>query len=126
MALSMRIFKNKAFFQWAKHEKLKDAALIKAVEEMEDGLWEASLGGGVYKKRIPIPGQGKRSSLRTIIAYKINNVAIFVYGFAKNNKANISAKEQKALKLLAKLYLGYNEKELEKAIKIGEFIEVKL
>lgn len=122
----MRIFKNKAFFQWAKHEKLKDAALIKAVEEMEDGLWEANLGGGVYKKRIPIPGQGKRSSLRTIIAYKINNVAIFVYGFAKNNKANISAKEQKALKLLAKLYLGYNEKELEKAIKIGEFIEVKL
>lgn len=121
----MRIFKNKVFFQWAKHEKLKDAALVKAVEEMENGLWEASLGGGIYKKRIPIPGQGKRSSLRTIVAYKTDNIAIFVYGFAKNNKANISEKEQKALKLLAKLYLGYSGKELEKAIKIGEFIEVK-
>jgi hypothetical protein len=46
----MRIFKNKAFFSWSKEEKLTNISLKKAIQEIEDGLFEANLGGSVFKK----------------------------------------------------------------------------
>ena len=47
-----------------------------------------------------------------------------VDGFAKNERANISDKELKALKLLATQSLGYTNPALVKAIEAGELIEV--
>lgn len=61
---------------------------------------------------------------RTIIAYKAKNRAIFIYGYAKNSKENISLKEEQALKKLAKIYFGYEEHEINKAVNSGELIEV--
>lgn len=48
--------------------ELDDRILLDAVDEMERGLIDADLGGGVYKKRIALPGRGKRGSTRTLIA----------------------------------------------------------
>jgi hypothetical protein len=121
----MRVFKNKVFSKWAAKEGLDDAALLAAVEEMECGLIDADLGGHVVKKRVAIGGRGKSGGARTLLAYKIGNKAFFVYGFAKNARANISAEELKALKHLAKELLGYSEKALAAAIKHGALIEVK-
>ena len=59
------------------------------------------------------------------MVYQQNNKAFFVYGFAKNERASISDKELKALKLLAAQLLGYTNPALVKAIKAGELIEVK-
>lgn len=120
----MRIFKTRDFNEWAEDEGLTDAMLRAAIEEMEQGLVEANLGGNVYKKRIAIRGRGKRSSLRTLIAYKQGDLAFFVYGFAKNARANINARELKALKVLAKEMLGYTARGLESAINENELIEV--
>ena len=121
----MRIFKSKWFHKWSEKEKLTDETLIKAVNEIEKGLIDAELGGCVYKKRVPIEGQGKRGSLRTILAFKINNKAFFMFGFPKNKRDNISEKELKALKLMAKELLNYSDLMLNKAIKTGSLIEVK-
>lgn len=44
------ILKRKDFIRWQAGEKLPDAALCKAVKEMEDGLIDADLGGSLYKK----------------------------------------------------------------------------
>ncbi len=121
----MRVFKNKVFSKWAAKEGLDDAALLAAVEEMERGLIDADLGGHVVKKRVAIGGRGKSGGARTLLAYKIGNKAFFVYGFAKNARANISSEELKALKHLAKELLGYGEKALAEAIKHGALIEVK-
>jgi len=120
----MRIFKNKWFHKWAAREGLGDEALLAAVEEMEDGLIDAELGGHVAKKRVALPGRGKRSGSRTLVVYQRANKAFFVYGFAKNERANISDKELKALKLLATQLLGYTNPALVKAINAGELIEV--
>ena len=120
----MKIFKNKAFFQWAKAEGITDQTLIKAVQEMKKGIFEANLGGGIYKKRIPLEGRGKRGGARTIIAFKMHNKAIFTYGYAKNDRSSITDKEEKALKLLAKKYFGYDDEQIARAIKAGEIIEV--
>ncbi|KFC51565.1 hypothetical protein DK37_00515 [Halomonas sp. SUBG004] len=121
----MRVFKNKAFSKWAAKEGLDDAALLAAVEEMERGLIDADLGGHVVKKRVAIGGRGKSRGVRTLLAYKIGNKAFFVYGFAKNARANINAEELKALRHLAKELLGYGDKALAEAIQYGALIEVR-
>jgi len=120
----MRVFKNKWFHKWAAKEGLSDEALLAAVEEMEGGLIDAELGGHVVKKRVALPGRGKRGGARTLLAYQQDNKAFFVYGFAKNERANISDKQLKALKLLATQLLGYTNPALVKAINAGELIEV--
>lgn len=43
--MSMRIFKNKAFNRWAKEIDLSDQELKTAVLEINQGLYEANLGG---------------------------------------------------------------------------------
>ena len=40
--------------------ELTDEALFDAVSEMAQGLIDANLGGGVVKKRVGLPGRGKR------------------------------------------------------------------
>ena len=120
----MQVFKTRWFQKWAAREGMGDAALLVAVEEMEGGLIDAELGGHVIKKRVALPGRGKRSGARTLVVYRHASLALFVYGFAKNERANISDKELKALKLLAAQLLGYTPPALTKAIKAGELIEV--
>ena len=121
----IRIFKNKAFSKWAAKEGLDDDTLLDAVSEMEKGLIDAELGGHVVKKRVPIGGQGKSGGMRTLLAYKVGNKAFFIYGFAKNTKANISANELKALKRLSKELLDYSDKALTAAVEYGALIEVE-
>ena len=52
--------------------------------------------------------------------------AFFVYGFAKNERANISDKELRALKLLANELLNYPAVSLSKTIEAGELIEIEV
>jgi hypothetical protein len=108
----MRIFKNKMFNKWAAKEGLSDDILWAAVDEMERGLIDADLGGYVMKKRVAVSGRGKSGGVRTLLAYKSGNKAFFVYGFAKNVRANVSTDELRALKLLAKELMNYGDKVL--------------
>ncbi|MCH8221343.1 MAG: type II toxin-antitoxin system RelE/ParE family toxin [Proteobacteria bacterium] len=120
----MRVFKTKAFDRWATDEGLIDQVLWSAVDEMKSGLLGDSLGGNVYKKRMRFFGRGKRGSARILIAFRSRESAFFIFGFAKNERANINSKELKALKLLAKEMLGLANRALKKAIAAGELIEV--
>lgn len=121
----MRVFKNKIFSKWASKEGLLDEALLLAVDEINQGLVDADLGGHIFKKRVSLAGRGKSGGVRTLLAYKVGNKAFFVYGFSKNVRANISSNELKALKRFAKELLEYSDKELAKAIECGALIEVK-
>lgn len=64
----------------------------------------------------PVGGRGKRGGVRTLLAYKSGDKAFFVYGFAKNARANVSMDELRALKHLAKELMSYSDKALTKAI----------
>ena len=121
----MRVIKLKSFSRWADNEGLTDKALWNAMREMEQGLNDANLGGNVYKKRIAIKGQGKRSGVRTLVATRFKDSVFYMYGFSKKERANLSKKELKALKMLAEQLLGYSGKGIDKAIVAGEFIEVE-
>ena len=122
----MKAFKTKAFARWANSEGLDDVALASAVEEMEQGLIDARLGGDVVKKRVALPGRGKRGGARTLVAFRRGDRAFFVFGFAKNERASVSKDELKALKLLAKELLSYPVTSLSLAVRSGELIEVKV
>ena len=120
----MRTFKTRWFQRWAKKEGLTDETLLIAVKEMEQGLVDADLGGSVYKKRVPIQGRGKRGGARTLLAFRMGERAFFIFGFAKSRQANISPKEEQAIKLLATQFLGYTEHALNKALAAGELVEI--
>ena len=121
----MRIFKTRWFQRWAKKEGLADEVLLTAVREMEQGLVDADLGGSVYKKKVPIQGRGKRGGARTLLAFRMEERAFFLFGFTKNKQANISLKEEQAIKLLAIQFLGYTEHTLKKALAAGELVEIR-
>jgi len=120
----MRIFKTNGFQRWANNEGLTDEALRIAVTEMESGMIEANLGGNVYKKRVALQGRGKRGGARTLLAYKHEGRTFFIYGFAKNQKANVKKNELKALKLLASHLLSYTDAALTVAMNENELVEV--
>ncbi len=122
----MQAFKTRVFARWASREGLGDVALASAVLEMERGLIDARLGGQVVKKRVALPGRGKRGGTRTLVAFKEGEKAFFIYGFAKNERANVSNKELQALKFLAKELLNYTAPALAKARQAGELIEIEV
>jgi hypothetical protein len=122
----MRAFKTKVFARWAKNHGLSDDALATAVAEMERGLIDAQLGGQVVKKRVRLPGRGKSGGTRTLVAFRQGDKAFFVEGFAKNERANISDTELKALKLLAKVLLSCGPMKLAMATDAGELIELEV
>ncbi len=68
--------------------------------------------------------RGKRGGARTLIAFRQGEKAFFMYGYPKNERANIDSDELKALRFLAKELLGYSPQGLVKAIRAGELIEV--
>lgn len=120
----MRIFKGVDFDCWAKKEQVGDESLLKAIEEISDGLVDANLGGGLMKKRVALDGRGKRGGARTILAFRSGKRAFFIHGFAKNKKSTLTAKETKALKQLAKTYFSLSDAELDKVVKQKKLIEI--
>ncbi|MBF0230876.1 MAG: type II toxin-antitoxin system RelE/ParE family toxin [Desulfamplus sp.] len=115
----------KQFSKWVSKGNIPENELADALTEVEAGNFDANLGGCIYKKRIRFEGQGKRGSGRTIICYRKDDRAIFIHGFAKNEKADLSRQELNAFKELGKVLLGLSEKDIEIAINKGDFIEVK-
>ena len=97
----VRVFKVKGFARFQRRERISETALAKAIESAELGLVGAELGGGLIKQRVARPGQGKSGGYRTVIAYRQGDLAIFLLGFAKNERANISADELEELKMQA-------------------------
>ncbi len=59
-----------------------------------------------------------------MIVYKRGTRAVFVHGFAKNERANISRHELATLKELASQILAYDDKTLVQAVTFGTLIEV--
>lgn len=120
----MTIYKTRWFARWVRRQGLADTALCQAVHEMSEGLFEANLGGNLFKKRIARPGQGKRGGFRTIVATNLKGRWFFVYGFAKNERDNVEQEEEAALKELAARLLRMSPQVLAKAIEVGEVTEV--
>jgi hypothetical protein len=122
----MSIYKTKVFARFARKAGLTDAQLVAAAADVIDGRFDADLGGGVYKQRVARAGGGKSGGFRTLLAFRAGRSCFFVYGFAKNAKANVTTKELEGLQAFATLLLSYDERERAQAVAQGELMELEL
>jgi hypothetical protein len=121
----MSVYATKEFRRFARKAGLADAKLLEAAHDLVAGRYDADLGGGVFKQRVAREGGGKSGGFRTIILFRIGSHSFFAHGFAKSDKANVSAKELKALKRLADVLLGFSDEQIAAAQAAGELIEVE-
>ncbi|MDR0843224.1 MAG: type II toxin-antitoxin system RelE/ParE family toxin, partial [Acidobacteriota bacterium] len=84
----------------------------------------ADLGGNLVKKRIGMAGRGKSGGARTLIATNKGNRWFFVFGFAKNERANINDDELEGLQTLAADLLGRSGRQLDEAVADGTLVEI--
>lgn len=119
-----RVFKTRHFSRWMRKTALADAALCKAAAEMQQGLIDADLGGGVVKKRLPLPGRGKSGGARTLVATNKGDRWFFVFGFEKNERANISPEELCALQAIAADLLKLAANDLDVQVETGALQEI--
>ena len=119
-----RVFKTRQFANWMRKSELTDQSLCQAVSEMVSGLVDADLGGDVLKKRVALPGRGKRGGARTLVATRRASRWFFVFGFEKNEKANVSSAELEALQWLAKQLLDLTGRQLEVSVQDGSLQEI--
>ena len=73
------IYALKSFAKWAKAEKVTSSQLRQAIDELNNGLSDANLGNGLYKKRVARKGAGKRGGFRCLLAFKKGNRKLFCY-----------------------------------------------
>jgi hypothetical protein len=124
--MNRRILKTKHFARWMKKTELTDEALCFAIDEMEQGLIDADLGGNLYKKRVGLANRGKRGGARTLLATNLGNRWFFMFGFEKNDKANITKDERESLRQLATYLLTLNDDLLTVQLNMSELIEICL
>ena len=119
-----RIYKLRGFARFQHKERISDASLRNAIGGVEAGLVDADLGGGVVKQRLARAGQGKSGSYRAVIAMKRGDRAVFLYGFAKNERSNIDADELEEFRRLARGFLGLTVQQIATLIAENELMEV--
>jgi len=91
---------------------------------MVQGLIDADLGGGLVKKRVGLAVRGKSGGARTMLATNKASRWLFVYGFEKNDRANITDDELEALQDIAEQLLTRSSVQLDAAALDGALQEI--
>jgi len=112
-----RIFKTAWFARAARKARIPDTVLVKAVREVKQGRAD-DLGGGVFKKRLA------DNRYRSILIAKGGAFWVYVYLFAKQDRANIDDDELAAFRELAALYRQKSNAELASELKAGALMEI--
>ncbi len=120
----MRVFKTRGFARFAKTEGITDAALARAIRQVDAGLIDADLGAGLIKLRVARAGGGKSGGYRTLIAYRATQRAVFVFGFAKNERDNITSDQLADLKAAATDILKRSGASLAEDVEAGRLLEI--
>jgi len=121
----MRLYKNGWFEKYARKEGISDQALRDAVERAEAGLIDADLGGGLIKQRVARTGAGKSGGYRVMVFFRLRTRAVFVYGFAKKDRANLSRDEVAVFQAAAKVVLGLSEAQMAAEVDAGRWTQVQ-
>jgi hypothetical protein len=115
-----RVFASKPFMRFARRFAITDEDLWIAV----NGPFDADLGGGVFKYRLAREGEGTSGGARALIALKVGQRAVMMFGFEKKDQANIKPDELKGYRKAARIYLGYTEDEITTIVREGALLEI--
>ena len=119
----MRFFKTAGFARFARKEDLSDSMLCEAARCIDGGLYDADLGGGVYKQRLSRSDEGKSGGYRLIVCLKQRERAFFVHGFSKSAKDNITPAELRQLKQMAGRLFSMTDEQLARSKAFSEIAE---
>jgi len=119
------VFTTKAFARFAAREGIDDTASCEAVPRARRGLVDADLGGGVIKDLVARKGGGRSGGFRTIVLFRWDELALFVYGFAKSSRESLRRDELETFRLLADEYLALDRTGLSAVQAVGAIIEVQ-
>jgi hypothetical protein len=120
----LRIYATKEFMRFARREGIDNQALKDAAERAIRGIIDADLHGGLIKQRVPRKGQGRSGGFRTLAAFRGAHRCVFLYGFAKNKRANIDDDELAKWRKVANAFLNMNPDKLTQLIEADDLIEV--
>jgi hypothetical protein len=121
----VQTFKTKWLARFARHEGITDKSLSEAIERAERGLIDADLGGGLIKQRVARRGQGSSGGYRTLVAYRAQDRAVFLYGFAKKERDNIDPEQLTSLREIAAAWLAADAAKIQQALDDGALQEVQ-
>lgn len=125
MLVGVRIFKTKWLARFARREGIDDKSLCAAIERAERGLIDADLGGGLIKQRVARSGSGRSSGYRMVVGYRVKDRAVFLIGFAKNERENIEDDELLSLRGIAGKWLAADAVRIQKEIELGNLQEIR-
>lgn len=117
----IRVFALKGFVRFARRIHVSEATLWETVLSPP----YADFGGGLYKFRIGRPGEGARGGGRALVALRVGCRTILMFGWEKKDMENIGPKELKVYRNLAKNYLGFDDNEIDLAVKNGTLQEIR-
>jgi hypothetical protein len=120
----LRVFATKWFARFARDEGINDERLCEAVTRAATGSIDARPGGDLIKQRVSRAGSGRSGGFRTLIAFQATQRSVFLYGFAKNERDNISSTNLAELKVLAKKYMALSDAELNSLLHLAEIREI--
>lgn len=120
----MRIFKTRTLAKFTRQHGIGDESLVEAVQRAARGLIDADLGGRIIKQRVARPGQGKRGGFRMLIGFSPDR-AVYLFGFAKNERENIDHAELLTLREIAGRFLNASKEKIENELTSGNLIEVE-
>ena len=123
----MRVFKGKHFSRWTAGESISDADLCRTATKAFSGQYDADLGGYLFKMRIARQDGGKSGGFRTILGFRKSDSAriFFLYGFPKNARANITAREQTALAANASALVDADDRQIDALKAKGTIVELE-
>ena len=121
----MRVYINAWFAKFARQEGIEDFQLVEAVVRANIGLIDADLGAGVIKQRISRQGAGKSGGFRTIIFFKARDRAIFMFGFAKKAKKNLTHEELLEMKRASREMLQLSQDQIDHLVRLRKLQEIR-
>jgi len=122
----MQILSTKWFKKWSKKSHLQNQDLLEAVNNLKSGLSVAELGNHLFKIRVKREHSGKSSGFRTIVVYQESDKVIFLYGFGKSEKDNISKSELQYFKKLGNDLLALNKDQLKQFTEKNILFDIKV
>ena len=116
----LRVFASKPFMRFARRFAIGEESLLETV----NGAWDADLGGGLFKFRLARQGEGSSGGARALIAMRVGQRVVLMFGFEKKDRANISPDELRAYRKAAAIYLGLSEDEIAAIVKQKALSEI--
>ena len=104
----------------------KDRLVVAALDGEAQGLHalDADLGGGLIKQRVARKGRGRSGGYRMIVGYRVKDRAVFLLGFAKNERENIEDDELLSIRGVAQKWLAADAARIKKELELGNLQEI--